>query len=920
MRETFRVDLTEDRWRRLEAMFHAALELCSDDREGFIEQATAGDADLRRELWEMLLHADTAGERIAGTVARIAQQAVGGRDWVGRRLGPYRIVREIGRGGMGLVFEAWRDDAEYDKTVALKIAPDWRDLDRLRERFRNERQILARLEHPNIARFLDGGTADGVPYFAMEYIHGKPVTEWVRERNLPVRARIELFREICAAVHYAHENLIVHRDLKPANILVDQNDIPKLLDFGIATLLSPLGEETAATTGVRLWTPDYTSPEQLRGGAVTVRTDIYSLGLILYELLSGERAQIADTSSPLALDRSICETTPILPSDRAAARGDDSLSGQLRGDLDAITATAIRKEPERRYGSAAALAEDLARYLDGRPVEARPNSARYRMSKWIRRHSMATVAALLVMASLAGGAASTIYQARRAERRFQQVRDLANAFVFDVHDRIQNLPGSTEARKAIVSTALRYLENLRQEAGNDAPLLRELAAAYEKVGDVQGNPASSNLGDSQGALRSYRLAESILEPLSRRRDSAATAMLTSTISKIGNLEHVMGDPAGVKQLERARVMARALVAQRPNDFAVLTLAANINSDVARLSSDSHAPQHALESAQEANQMAQRMVAIRPASEESLDFLAQSKNSLASAYRASGNLELAAQTYREGLALRERLVKEHPENISYRRLLLITYGHLGDTLGPLTASGLGQLPESVEAFKNAGAIAAWISERDPADRKSRFDLAAAEMRTAASLLEEPHGAAEALGLLTKDESILEQLAKEDPSNQRYSMYAFIVDCHMGKALMALGRDAEASRRLERARGEATRLRGGSNASNTLSWELGATYRLASIKAKAGDRAASLSLADEVAAGYSKAHPGELGNSWSLAMGYGRLGSLYLQIGQRERARLWLEKSTGMWRGMTVPAALEAQRREELAAVEHALGDR
>jgi eukaryotic-like serine/threonine-protein kinase len=917
MRETLRLDPTGDRWRRLEEIFHAALDLGGDDREDFLEREAPGDADLQLEVREMLRHAENAEEQIAGTVARIAQKAVGAGDWVGRRFGPYRVVREIGRGGMGLVFEAWRDDAEYDKTVALKIAPDWRDLERLRERFRNERQILARLEHPNIARFLDGGTADGIPYFAMEFIDGKPVTEWVRERNLPVRGRIELFQRICAAVDYAHENLIVHRDLKPANILVDGNDAPKLLDFGIATLLSPIDDGTAATTGARLWTPDYASPEQIRGGAVTVRTDIYSLGLIFYELLCGERAQIADVSSPLALDRSICETAPALPSVRAAAMGDRSLSRQLQGDLDTIAATAMSKEPERRYGSAAALSDDLARYLDGRPVAARPATIRYRLSKWVRRHLVATVAALLVIVSVAGGVASTVYQARRAERRFQQVRGLANAFVFDVHDRIQNLPGSTEARRVIVSTALRYLENLRQDAGNDAALLRELAAAYQKIGDVQGNPAASNLGDSRGALASYRMAESILDPLSRRGDAAATLTLISTIYKLGNLQHVLGDPAGRNQLERARVMARTLVAKRPNDLTVLSLAGNINSDVARLSSDAHAPRQAREAAQEASEMAQRMVAINPSSEESLDFLAVSKNSLASAYRASGDLELAAQTYREGLAIRARMVDQHPENTSYRRLLLIAYGHLGDTLGPASANGLGQLPESVEAFKKAGAIAAWISERDPADRKAWFDLAVARMRTAASLLEEPGGAAEALNLLNDAGSLLARLIKEDPSNQRYRMYALILDCHMGKALMALGRGAEASRRLEGARSEARSLGGGAAATTVLSWSLAATYRLASIKAEAGDRAGSLSLADEVAAGYSKARSGELGNSWSLASGYGRLGSLYQRIGQPQRAGFWLEKSAGLWQEMTVPSALEAQRRIELAAVEHDL---
>ncbi len=334
---------------------------------------------------------------------------------------------------------------------------------------------------------------------------------------------------------YAHENLVVHRDLKPPNILVDQNKTPKLLDFGIATLLDPVGDEAVTTTGVRLWTPNYTSPEQVRGGAVTVRTDIYSLGLILYELLCGERAQTADLSSPLALDWSICETEPALPSVRAASRGDKSLSRELRGDLDTIVAMAIRKEPQRRYGSVAALGADLTRFLDGRTVEARPNTARYRVSKWMRRHWLAASAASLVMVSVAGGIASTAYQARRAEQHFQEVRTLANAFVFDVHDRIQYLPGSADARRVIVSTALRYLENLRRDAGNDTVLLRELAAAYEGFGDVQGNPTASNLGDSQGALASYRRARSILQPMAARGDPDAALAVKSTVFKLGSL-------------------------------------------------------------------------------------------------------------------------------------------------------------------------------------------------------------------------------------------------------------------------------------------------------------------------------------------------------------------------------------------------
>ena len=911
--------LTGECWRRLEALFHDALTVSGEEREAFIERETGSDPALQDELRAMLRHAEGAGKRIAGTIERVAGRVTGGYDWLGRHFGPYRLVREIGRGGMGLVFEARRDDAEYDKRVALKVAPDWRDLDGLRERFRAERQILARLEHPNIARFLDGGTENGIPYFAMEYVDGQPITVWARERGLGLRERIGLFRRVCVAVGYAHENLIVHRDLKPSNILVGQNETPKLLDFGIATLLSPLEESTAATTGVRLWTPDYTSPEQVRGGVVTVRADIYSLGLILYELLCGERAQVVDTSSPLALDRSICETEPLPPSARAAARGEKNLSRQLKGDLDIIVGMAIRKEPERRYPSVAALDADLARFLDGLPVEARRNTPAYRFSKFIRRHRLASVAVAVTTLSVAGGLGATLYQARRAERRFEQLRGLANAFVFDVHDRIQYLPGATEARRVIVATALRYLENLRQDAGNDAGLLRELAAAYEKIGDVQGNPAVSNLGESQGALASYRHAESILAPLAAHGDAAAQFALASTTYKIGSLQHILGDPSGQTQLERARVMARQVLVSRGNDIEVLELAGNIDADLTRLASDARAPARAREMAQETAKIAQRMVELQPSSQESLDYLALSENSLASAYRSSGDLELSAQTYRAALKIREQLVRDHPENASLRRLLLITYGHLGDVLGPPASNGLGQLADSVEAFEKAAAIAESISQSDPHDRQAAFDLATANMRAAASLLEEPDANARALILLNKSEVILSRLMKEDPTNQRYSYYELTLDCDAGKALAALGRDAEAARRFEHARSVVATFRGGPNEAGAVSWGIGASLRLALLQAKAGNPAA-LALANEAAQALSHASAKVLVTRWSEAVLCARLGSVYMQLKQAKPAAEWLSRSAAVWRTLSVPAALEAYRRKALAAVEHDLAQR
>ena len=272
--------------------------------------------------------------------------------------------------------------------MALKIAPLWTDVASVRERFRLERQILAGLEHPSIARLLDGGTADGVPYFVMEYIDGLPITEFCDRRGLDIRARLALVRQVCAAVHFAHESFVVHRDLKPSNILVSDDGIPKLLDFGIAKLLDPGAGGATATVEAR-WTPNYTSPEQVRGRAVTTRTDVYSLGLVLYELLTGELAQVADCTSVATLARSICEIEPPLPSVRAAGRCGRSWANRLRGDLATIVMSALRKQPERRYGPSAAPATALDRYLGGRPILPRPTTHTSRAANCLRRHPLA---------------------------------------------------------------------------------------------------------------------------------------------------------------------------------------------------------------------------------------------------------------------------------------------------------------------------------------------------------------------------------------------------------------------------------------------------------------------------------------------------------------------------------------------------
>lgn len=909
-------ELSTQRWRQVEALFVAAIDLPADEQAAFIERECADDPDLRRVLAGMLAHAAGAAARIAGAVGTAAQFVTTAPDeWIGRRFGAYRIVREIGRGGMGLVFEAVRDD-EYRRRVALKVAPWSRDVALLRQRFLIERQILAELDHPNIAQFFDGGTEHDVPYFVMEYVEGRPLTRYCEEHRLDLRARIVLLRQVCGAVHFAHEHLVVHRDLKPANILVREDGTPKLLDFGIAKLLDPFAG-SATTVGERMWTPDYTSPEQVRGRPITTRTDVYSLGLILYELLTGTRAQIADTSSPVTLDRSICETEPPLPSERAAAQGDRLRARRLRGDLDTIVMTATSKEPERRYRSVSALSDDLGRYLDGAPILARPSTWWYRAGKLLRRHRASAVAAALVLLAVAAGLIATLYQARRAERRFQQVRQLANVFVFDVHDRIEKLPGSTEARKAIVSTALTYLENLRADAGSDRDLARELAAAYLKIGNVQGNPLRPNLGDTKGAIVSYGRAEEILKPLVDRGDRDAMRDFVSLSLQQAVAWQAQGDAKGMATFGRARDLGEQLLAQRPADRDLLALVSEVHEQLARISYDLRDYPTAEKSGQRAMQLARRLVELDPGNKAYRDALSSAYTAVGQTRHSTGHLEESADDHRAAIAIREQLVREDPDNAQYRRNLLIGYGHLGDVLGYRAGDNLADAEGAIAAFYKAVEIATWLRDRDPADRRAAYDLVNARVRLGTVLADA--GLAEA-GLKEFEEAarLSAPLLQQNPTSDLYRYLTVLIDRRLGDTFVALHRTEAAARAYERARTAA--IHSDSKLPNMHVQRVLASVRLARLRAEAGD-ARALTLADFSARELARA---PLAVSSMDAGAYADLGRVYLLMARHaspddrtkriETATTHLETSAARWHKARLSAALEPQRTKALAAIE------
>jgi non-specific serine/threonine protein kinase/serine/threonine-protein kinase len=558
--------MTPQRWQQVKELLGTALELEPVKRSSFLDNVCASDLTLREDVERLLAAEKEAGSEFLGDSAvagEIAGDALEQTDqWIGRRIGPYQIVEEIGVGGMGKVFRAMRTDEQYQSEVAIKFVRAGPDAEFVIQRFKNERQILANLGHPNIARLLDGGTTEeGLPYVLMELVRGESIDAYCDKNRLSTADRLKLFLQVCSAVQYAHQRLIIHRDIKPANILVTREGMPKLLDFGIAKIL-----ESGATAGgldptvtlFRLLTPGYASPEQVRGEVITTASDVYSLGVVLYELLTGRSPYGVTKSTSHEMARAACEFEPEKPSlvvlqanwtassyvaklNRRETAGSvrdgspEKLSKRLKGDLDNIALMALRKEPKRRYASVEQFAEDVRRHLANLPVVARKDTLGYRSSKFFSRHKAGVAAAAVVLRTLSAGFDSTWREPRMAKRRFSEERSLANSLMFDVHDSIKDLPGATPVRKMLVEKAQEYLDRLAREAAGDMSLQKELASAYERVGDVQGNPYYANLGDVEGALESYRKSLVIRQRLSSQnpRDTLLRRELASGYTKLG---------------------------------------------------------------------------------------------------------------------------------------------------------------------------------------------------------------------------------------------------------------------------------------------------------------------------------------------------------------------------------------------------
>jgi serine/threonine protein kinase len=828
-------------WERVQEIFFNIVDLPVTEREAFLERACGGDAGLRSEV-ESLLRADAAsGSAIAAAIGSEAGALLDDHaPPAGTRMGPYRLLKEIGRGGMGSVYLGERADEHYRKLVAIKVVKRGMDSAEVLARFRHERQILAGLEHPYIARLIDGGTTpDGRPFFVMEYVQGQPIDAYCQDQNLSVEARLRLFLRVCEAVTYAHRALVVHRDLKPGNIFVAAEGIPKLLDFGVAKLLDPGNDPglTAPSAVMGPLTPEYASPEQIRGLPITTAADVYALGAILFELLTGSRAQRITTSTPAEIERVVCQTDTPRPSTVARAAG---APHRLDGDLDNIVLMAMRKEPERRYGSVNQFADDIVRYLDGRPIRARQDSVVYRARKYVRRNALAMAAAILVFLSLLGGMVMAARQARRAEsarrfaetqrqsaerertraeeerqaaereraraeaqtqvarteqersqRRLAQMLELANSSLFDVHKAIEKLPGAMEARRQIVVTTLHFLEDLSKDAGQDDELRFMLSASYFKVANVLGFPFQPNLGDTKGALTNYQKSVELIGPLLAKEPENSKYLLQSVQTKVNwaTLLSSTGESRRAAEMMRNTVPAAQELARLcPQDADCSLAEGQVYSAMADavLSHDISAALHFTELGIQA---AERARQSSPRNREIQIELGTAYSQEARVLTMQGDLQIAVGRFRQAAALREDALAQNPSDVLTRRSLMITYGNLGGALGSPLFPNLGDTPGARENYGKALAIARDLAKADPNDQLAQYDLANA-LILYSSLDLPPEEWAESLANLQKAEEILQRIVAADPRSITKVRALALVEEFEGKRLDGLGRIDEA----------------------------------------------------------------------------------------------------------------------------------
>lgn len=745
--------MSSNRHQRIQELFLAALEQAVESRPAFLAEAAGDDLDLRREV-ESLLDASQRGSALLTAPEATPHPMPDPDPPSPRRVGPYELLHELGRGGMGSVYVARRADESYQRRVAVKLVRPGMDSEAVLTRFRTERQILAALNHPNIARLLDGGsTDDGRPYLVMEYVEGQPIDQYCARMGLAVAERVQLFRTVCAAVSHAHRNLVVHRDLKPANILVTADGTPKLLDFGIAKLLNPdLTSAPGAPTvaALRLMTPEYASPEQARGELVTTASDVYSLGVVLYELLAGCRPYELEGLTPADLERTISESVPPLPSQAALRRTRPAGASdrgrrsrdRLPADLDNIVMMALRKEPQRRYHSVDQLADDLRRYLEHQPVRARRVTWGYAARKFVRRNRLAVAATATAGVALLLSLLATLWQARtaaaerdRVAQLLTDVRGLTNTLIFEFHDAIEKLAGATPARELVVRRALAYLDRLAKDHPRNPALQLELAAAYERLGNIQWARYYANLGDLAGAVESHHKALAIREQVAAAHPDLAEARraLGWSLLNVGDalveLGRLSEGLARYRQsLEIRETLAAGPGATRADRFNLAVAHQRLgdllgNPGMTNLGDYDGALAHFLKMQAEF----QALAASPEATIEDRHSVGIGFEKLGRVAAAKGDQEQALAYYRRELEVFRASHAADSGNARYTRDLAVGLGNVGDAL-----AGLGRPGEAMKYYEEGLGIRAALAAADPRNLGAVRDLALMERAIGSAL--------------------------------------------------------------------------------------------------------------------------------------------------------------------------------------------
>jgi eukaryotic-like serine/threonine-protein kinase len=912
--------MNAERWQAIGDLFERALPLPSGERTALLDDACGVDADLRREVVSLLASHHAGGgfvqQRIAN--ALVSFYETGASAAQPARVGPYRLIRELGRGGMGTVFLAERDDDQYHARVAVKLVRPGMDTEFILARFKRERQTLARLHHPNISRLLDGGTTDsGLPYFVMEYIDGPWLTVYADTRGLTVDERVRLFLDVCSAVDYAHRNFIVHRDLKPGNILVDPDGTPKLVDFGICKLLRTDAVSPGDTVAVPM-TPNYASPEQLRGDAVTLLSDVYSLGAVLYELLTGRCPRQFNVVTPLAIEHAL-QAEITRPS---AATADALIARQLKGDLDNIVLRALEADAPRRYESAAQLADDLQRFLQHEPVRARPQTARYRALKFARRNRVQVAAAAAVFVALAAGLTLSVHEARLASERLRQIRTIADTLVFEVHDAVRDLPGSTKARQVIVQTALRYLDSSLNSVAGDPAAQKELAKTYRRLGDVQGNAQGANLGDAASAMARYRQAVTLVDGVLQRdpRDLDAVAERLVLYERIGMLHAYTGQLRdAVQTLQDGIRFGTRFVESHDDDVALALAGVYLESSEAVRNQNDYAG--AFRDATESLRLQEDVASRRPSDPAVRYSLA---NAFAAVGMAEGGLNRlgdALAHYRQGTAQMEKLVALEPQHVSWNRDLMLAYGHIADVLGNPGLQNLGDRAGALRAYQQAAGIGKRLYEADRADQRAAADYGIVLSRVE-TMMDDRDRAAK-LAVQRESIRVLDDSARISPDNVSPKIYLTLENQHLGDSLAAAGDIGGAyDAYVKSADIAAAAMKTGHASFHTLFLVTG--HRLAINAVSRGRRDEAIDWARRVLQA-GETPPSGGGRVRSLARGQSAMALTYAALaqspvaatGDRDAAIEWIGKSLESWRASQSEPGFGEPHRLEMNEVQGAL---